>query len=162
VPDRIGPIPFIFNAIKEEMTATEALNAYREGGGAIRTQRFYHAFAEVSAEIAVRPIVEQANPNQVPSGDMITERASSRPGAFLARGGVMVSTRVVNPQTDKVSEVTQVNFGSVRYQTLPTIAEIESDIASQFGTEGRSGVQNSTVIGTLPPSILSLVEVEDE
>lgn len=155
--DRIGPIPYIFNAIKEGLSATEALAGYREGGGAIRTQRFYHAYGEVAAELAVEQNIQAANPGQVPSGDMIVDRASNRPGAYLARGGVLVSTRTVNPRTGKVSELTQVNFGSVRYDTLPTIGEIQSDIEEQFGPNGRSGLANSTVIGSFIVPVLNLV-----
>lgn len=158
MPDRIGPIPFIFNAIKEGMNATQALNAYREGGGAIRTQRFYHAFGEVGAELAVESQLQSEPVNQVPSGEFIIDRGSSRPGAYLARGGVLVSVRTVDPQTGKVSEITQTNFGSVRYASLPTIAQIQSDIEAQFGPAGRSGLQNSTVVGSFLAPILNLTE----
>jgi len=157
-PDKIGPIPFIFNAIKEGMGATEALQAYREAGGAIRTQRFYHAFGEVAAELAVEPLLQGQPSNQVPSGEFIIDRGSSRSGAYLARGGVLVSVRTVDPQTGKVSEITHTNFGSVRYTTLPTELEIAADIMAQFGPEGRSGLQNSTVLGVNLAPILNLVD----
>jgi hypothetical protein len=160
--DRIGPIPHIFAAIREGLSATEALSQYREAGGQIRTQRFYHAFGEVAAELAVEPRMQGTPTSQVPSGDLIVERGSTRPGAFLARGGVLVSTRTVDPLTGKVSEITQTNFGSVRYVILPSIEQIMSDIAAQYGSEGRSGVANSTVIGNpmLAP-ILSLVSPDE-
>jgi len=160
--DVVGPIPFIFNSIKEGMSATAALNSYRELGGAIRSQRFYHAYGEVAAELAVEPNLVSAPLDSVPTADQIVDRGSGRPGAFLARGGVLVSVRTVDPRTGKVSEQTQVNFGSMRYQTLPTIGEIMADIEAQFGPNGRSGLQNSTVIGNpfLAP-ILNLVEPQD-
>src|SRR6516164_3502520 len=139
-PDRVGPISFIFNAIKEGMNATNALEAYREAGGAIRTQRFYHAFGEVTAELAVESGLQSEPSNQVPSGEFIIDRGSNRPGAYLARGGVLTSIRTVDPQTGRVSEVTQTNFGSIRYTSLPTIAQIQADIEGQFGPEGRSGL----------------------
>lgn len=160
--DKVGPISHIFDAIREGLSATEALNQYREAGGQIRTQRFYHAYGEIAAELAVEPRLQGAPTSQVPSGDMIVDRGSTRPGAYLARGGVLVSTRTVDPLTGRVSEVTQTNFGSVRYDTLPTIEQIMSDIAAQYGSEGRSGVANSTVIGNpmLAP-ILNLVEPDE-
>lgn len=156
--DRVGPIPFIFNAISEGMSATEALRAYRESGGSIRTQRFYHAYGEVSAELAVEPALQGEPAGQIPGGEFIIDRGSSRPGAYLARGGVLVSVRTVDPLSGKVSEQTQVNFGSVRYNQLPTIAEIQADIEAQFGPNGRSGLQNSTVLGSFLAPILNLVE----
>jgi hypothetical protein len=157
-PDRVGPISFIFNAIKEGMNATNALEAYREAGGAIRTQRFYHAFGEVNAELAVESGLQSEPTNQVPSGEFIIDRGSGRPGAYLARGGVLISVRTVDPDTGKVSEQTMTNFGSVRYSVLPTIAQIQADIEAQFGPEGRSGVGNSTILGSFLSPILNLVE----
>jgi hypothetical protein len=157
-PDRVGPIPFIFNAIREGMRATEALNAYREAGGAIRTQRFYHAFGEVNAELAVESGLQSEPSNQVPSGEFIIDRGSNRPGVYLARGGVLTSVRLVDPETGRVRETTQTNFGSVRYSVLPTIAQIQADIEAQFGPEGRSGVANSTVLGSFLSPVLNLVQ----
>jgi len=157
-PDRVGPISFIFNAIKEGLNATDALNAYREAGGAIRSQRFYHAYGEVNAELAVESNLQSQPANQVPSGEFIVDRGSSRPGAYLARGGVLTSIRTVDPETGRVSEMTTTTFGSVRYTTLPTIAQIQADIEGQFGPEGRSGLANSTVLGSFLAPILNLVD----
>ena len=157
-PDRVGPIPYIFNAIREGKNATQALNEYRELGGAIRTQRFYHAFGEVFAELAVESGLLAQPSSQVPSGEFIVDRGSNRPGQYLARGGVLVSARTVDPITGRVSETTQTNFGSIRYNVLPTIAQIQADIEAQFGPEGRSGLENSTVIGSFLAPVLNLVD----
>lgn len=155
--DVIGPIPFIFNAIKEGLSATEALNTYREGGGQIRTQRFYQAYGEVSAEIAVLPDLQAQPVDSIPSGELIRQRASSRPGGYLARVGVLVSQRTVDPTTGLVSETTQVNWGSVRMESLASIEEIMALGEENFGPTGQSGLANSTVIGSVIGPIEELV-----
>lgn len=157
--DVIGPIPFIFNAIKEGQTATEALNAYREGGGAIRTQRFYQAYGEVSAELAVLPDLQAVPLDSVPPGEMIRQRASSRPGAYLARVGVMNSVRTVDPLTGKVSEVTEIFWSSVRMENLATIGDILQLGEETFGPNGQSGLANSTVVGSVLGPVEQLVEL---
>jgi hypothetical protein len=157
--DVIGPIPFIFNAITEGKSATEALSEYRAGGGAIRTQRFYQAYGEVAAEVAVLPDLQAQPVDTIPSGELIRQRASSRPGAYLARVGVLVSQRTVDPLTGKVSEVTQVNWGSVRMQELSSIEEILALGEENFGPSGQSGLANSTVIGSVLGPVEELVEL---
>lgn len=157
--DRIGPIPFIFNALTEGKTATEALNEYRAGGGEIRTQRFYQAYGEVSAEMAVLPDLQAQPVDSIPSGELIRQRASSRPGAYLARVGVLVSQRTVDPTSGKVSETTQVNWGSVRMENLASIEEIMALGEENFGPTGQSGLANSTVIGSVIGPIEELVDL---
>lgn len=160
--DRIGPIPFIYNAIKEGLSATEALNQYRDLGGQIRTQRFYHAFGEVSAEVKLQGTVSLLPPDAIPTPDAISQMSSHVPGAYLVRGVAFVSQRVVDPQTGKVAETTQVNFGALRMANLATVSEIEDEIAALFGPSGQSGTQTSTVLGARVLSVTELVPVEGE
>lgn len=161
MPDRIGPIPFIYNAISEGLTATQALNTYRELGGAIRTQRFYHAFSEIAAEVAVTPSL-QATPSEQPlSADVITQIGSNRPGGYLFRGAAVVSVRTVNPLTGQVTETTQLNFGMVKSSEILSPAQILAELESKFGTEGQSGLANSTVIGSFITAANELVPPEE-
>ena len=146
--DRIGPIPFIYNAIKEGLNATRALETYRELGGQIRTQRFYHAYSEVAAEVAVTPSLQATPASQPLSSDVITQIASNRPGGYLFRGAAVVSVRTVNPLTGAVTETTQLNFGMVKSQDILSIEEILAQLEENFGPEGQSGLAQSTVIGS--------------
>lgn len=159
--DRIGPIPFIYNAITEGLSATEALNTYREGGGTIRTQRFYHAFSEIAAEIAVTPNL-QATPLEQPlSADVITRIGSNRPGGYLYRGAAVVSVRTVDPLTGRVTESTQLNFGMVKSNGVLSPAEILAELEAKFGPEGQSGLANTTVIGSFITAANELVPAEE-
>lgn len=160
--DRIGPIPFIYNLISQGINATEGLRQYREAGGAIRTQRWYHAYGEIAAELAVLPQLQAAPTNEVPSGDLIRQRMSNRPGGFLARVGVLVSTRTVDPTTGRVSETTMTNWGSVRMQTLATLDEILALGEENFGPTGQSGLANSTVIGSILGPVEELIPLAEE
>lgn len=160
--DRVGPIPFILNLIKQDISATQGLREYREGGGQIRTQRWYALFGETSAELAVLPQLQALPVGETPSGDLIRQRGSSKPGGFLARVGVAVSVRTVNPLTGNVSEVTQMNWGSVRMSQLATIAEILQLGEEKFGPGSQSGLENSTVLGSVLGPIEELVPVADQ
>lgn len=160
--DRIGPIPFIFNAIKEGLSATSALDRYRELGGQIRTQRWYAAFGEVSAEVAVLPELQALPQDLIPGGELIRQRASSAPPGYLARVGAIVSVRTVDPTTGKVSEVTQINWGGVKMQDLATIGEILALGEEKFGPGSQSGLANSSVIGSILGPIEELVPLTGE
>lgn len=159
--DRIGPIPFIYNAISEGLNATEALTAYREGGGQIRTQRFYHAFSEIAAEVAVTPNLQATPLDQPLASDVISRIGSNRPGGYLYRGAAVVSVRTIDPLTGKVQESTQLNFGMVKSSDLLTPAEILAQLEEKFGPEGQSGLAQSTVIGSFMTAANELVPAEE-
>lgn len=159
--DRIGPIPYIYNAITEGKTASQALRDYRESGGAIRTQRFYHAFSELAAEIAVTPNL-QASPLEQPlSADVIIPTGRNITGGYLYRGAAVVSVRTINPQTGKVQESTQLNFGMVKSADILSPAAILGELESKFGPEGQSGLAQSTVIGSFITAANELVPPEE-
>lgn len=149
MPDVVGPIPFIFNLINQGINPTEGLRQYREAGGAIRTQRFYHAYGEVAAELAVLPQLQALQPGETPSGDLIRKVGSRSTARYNARVGVLVSVRTVDPLTGAVSETTLTNWGSVAMQEMATIGEILAAGEEKFGPTGQSGLANSTVIGSI-------------
>lgn len=161
MPDRIGPIPFIYNAISEGLNATQALRAYREGGGQIRTQRFYAAFGEVGAEMALVSNVQGTPRDQPFSSDVISTIASNRPGAYLYRGGVFLAARTVDPTTGKVQESTQLQFGMVRSSDLLTPAQVEAALMDLFAQGGQSATAYTTPFGAFPTAVNELVSPED-
>lgn len=157
----LAPLPYIYNKVKEGVSPTQALREYRESGGAIRTQRFYKAYGEIFAELAVRPNLQAAPTGAVPSAEEITRQESTRPGGFLARGGVLVSIRSVDPLTGRTTEETRVNFGSVRMQSLQTFGEIMGNLEAKFGPNGTSGVEQSSVLGSFVTGVTELVEPDE-
>jgi hypothetical protein len=161
MPDKVGPIPFIQNLINEGVSASEGLRQYREAEGSIRTQRWYAAYGEVAAEIAVRPNLQAAPLDVIPGAGEITQRSSTRPGGYNARGGVIVSIREVDPLTGAVSERTQTNFASLKMGSLRTYREILEGLEAYFGSEGQSGQERSSVIGSFVTAVNEMVEPSD-
>lgn len=160
--DRIGPIPFIYNAISEGLNATEALRQYREGGGQIRTQRFYAAFGEIGAEMQLVSNVQGTPRDQPFDSSAISRIGSNRPGAYLYRGGVLLAARTVDPQTGRVQESTQLQFGMVRSADLLTPAQVEAALMDLFAAGGQSATAYTTPYGAFPTAVNELVPVGDE
>jgi hypothetical protein len=157
----VGPLPYIRGLINAGVGPTEGLRQFREAGGAIRTQRWFGAFGELQAEAAVRPQVVTAPTNRPPIADEITQVSSAKPGAYLYRGGVIVTTRSVDPQTGATVESTQTNWAALRTASLIDYEAAMAELEARFGPEGQSGIEHSTVIGSFISAVNDLVAVQE-
>jgi len=156
-----APVPYIYNAISEGTSATAALAEYREAGGSIRTQRWYAAFGEIENELALRPNLQALPLDVVPGAGEVGSRQTFKPGGYQAVGGVLVSVRSIDPETGKVVERTQTNFGSLKMGSLRTSAEMLAELESKYGPEGQSGIERSTVLGSFLTAVNELVPYEE-
>lgn len=150
MPDTIGPISFIYNLLTEGISPTAGLRAYRAAGGAIRTQRFYHAYGEVAAAVGRRGLVQAAPAEAVPSADEISRRASRAQPGYLYRVGVVNTQRGIVTEAGTVGEETVIDWAAVRSHRLITyaeaIAQAEAMIASGYrSATGEVSVQGSFV-----------------
>lgn len=88
------------------------LSAFREAGGAIRTQSFYQLVGEVSAASAIANRVPEIALDALPPAEAIATWSGGRPGSYLYRvrvyyreseGGVLgVQSTTLNVQTSEL------------------------------------------------------------
>lgn len=153
----LAPVPYIYNLIKEGVSASQGLEQYREAGGAIRTQRWYAAYGEVAAELAVAEKVMQAPVERAPTADEVTQRSSSKPGAYTYRVTLLTERRMVDPLTGRTVSISQPEFAMVRSQTLRPYNEVLSQIEAQFVQGYRGAEGGVTVFGSFVTAVNELV-----
>lgn len=153
----VNPIPFIYNAISEGKSGRQALREFRDAGGSIRTQRFQQTMGEIQLEIATRGVVEGAPSNRPPTPQEITPRTTSKPGGYLYRTGVLVSRPTVDPITGNVSELTSIEWQSVRTAQLIDYAKAQAAAEANFGTGDTAGPYGGSVVGSFVSAVNALV-----
>lgn len=72
------------------MTATEALNAMRESGLAMRTQDFYRAWGEVETNVGMTDRIVGLDPTLTPTAESLSTWSVGREGQYMFQVDVMV------------------------------------------------------------------------
>lgn len=121
-----GPVPgnpagFISGAIGEGVGSTEALDAFRAAGGAIRTQSWYRLYGEVADSIARAPAAAGLDPFALPGADDYATWAMGRGGEYVT------SVRVFFRDTE--SEI--IGSKLYDYKTADPHTPIEAQLAAE-------------------------------
>lgn len=162
MPGSLAPIPFIYNLLTEGVGPTAGLRAFRAAGGAIRTQRFFHAYGEVAAAVSRRPMVERLPPEAVPGRESVSRITSHATPGFLYRVAVVNTVRGVVTEAGTVGEETIVDWVSVRSHRLLTIAEAMAQAEALIASGYRAESGSVAVLGSAVHEIAELVpEGED-
>lgn len=94
-----NPGPWAASAINEGLTATEGLQALREGGWGVNTQAWYRAYSEAKVALANAGPVAALDPFAIPPGDAFADWSAGREGAF----GYQVAVTTIDAETGMMS-----------------------------------------------------------
>lgn len=147
----VGPLGFIQAAIAEGRTSTASLQAYRDAGGAIRTQRWYRAWGELGAEISRVPMVQAAPINRQPTGEEISRVAGKGPPRFVFYGGVQV--------VERETGLVQTLPAAVRSTRLLTYMEAIEAMQTQIS--GSGSPPGVSVLGAFTTRVREITPLED-
>lgn len=156
----LAPVPYIYNLITEGVGPTAGLRAFREAGGSVRTQRWFHAYGEIQAAIARRPAVEALGPNAVPGAEHISRITSRAQPGYLYRVGVINTQRGIVTESGSVAEETVLDWVSVRSHRLLTAEEAMLEAEGIIGSGYRSESGMVSVLGSRLHEIHELVQDE--
>lgn len=148
----VGPLGLIQSYLKQGISATEGLRRFREAGESIRTQRWYAAWGEMSAEMSTRDSVMAAPLNRRPTPEERTKVGSRNPGGYLYRGGVVAFDR----DTGDI----QLKAGSIRTSSLITYAQAQEALYEQLA--GSADVYGISVIGSFITAVRELVPIGED
>lgn len=148
----VGPLGLIQSYLKQGISATEGLRRFRAAGESIRTQRWYAAWGEMSAEMGVRETVMAAPLNRRPTPDERVKVASRNPGGYLYRGAIVAF--------DRDSGDIQLKAASVRTSSLITYSEAQDALYEQLASN--ADVYGVSVIGAFVTAVRELVPVGDD
>ena len=84
---------FIAKFVKEGMSSSAALNAYRSAGGKIRTQSWYKLYGEAQAVIVRREAVSKAPANRRPLAEHITTWTTTKQRGYSYQFEIQVRHR---------------------------------------------------------------------
>lgn len=90
-----NPGPYAASAIREGLSATEALQAVRDAGGGVNTQAWYRAYGEATAALANAGPVGALDPFAIPGGEHFVDWSAGREGAF----GYQVAVTTIDTET---------------------------------------------------------------
>ena len=129
----IGPGPlvgFINAAIDAGQSATAALDAFRQAGGAIANERWYQAYGALRGSVSAGLRLADLNPDAIVPPDIYTAWEAGTPGEFAT----FVEGFFTVPGQHRLES----QFFIYRSAEAPTLAEAE-DAAASFFTSQRHG-----------------------
>lgn len=133
------PVPFIATAVREGLSATGALKAYRAAGGSVRTQTWYRAYGQVSHAIADYGAELERAQHRIPTAGEIRKWSTVTASGFAQQAQVFMRDRETN-------EVVARNFtlrgaGMISRQgVIEQAMNTFSDFSDQYGMQIVGGI----------------------
>jgi len=135
-----NPSGFIAGAVNDGTSATDALNAFREAGGSIRTQTWYRLFGEVTDSLARSPMAAALDPYQLPDPAAYATWTMGPGGQYATQ--VQVFFRDIDTGLIGTSQYTYVT------DEPHTPAEAEAAAYDEYSDTDNAGDYGQVVLGT--------------
>lgn len=133
------PVPFIAQAVRSGMSASGALSAYREAGGAVRTQTWYRAWGQVQASVDDYTAELERPQSRRPIADELRQWQTKTATGYAQQAQVFMRDR-------ETGEVVTRNFtlrgaGVVsRQSVIDTAISTFTDFSDQYGMQIVGGI----------------------
>lgn len=144
-----NPAGFIVGAIGDDMSSTQALAAYRDAGGSIRTQTWYRLYGEVTDALARSPGAMALDPDAIPGANDYATWTMGGGGQYATQVQVYfrdVDTGLVG--TTNYTYVTDVPH---------TPGEAEAAAFDEYSDPDNAGDYGQVVLGTATSNVFRTI-----